>query len=40
MLLMDWLFLAILGIGMALTSMFMDNVIEYLQTCMFTMPSF
>uniref|UniRef100_A0A915DCL2 Chloride channel protein n=1 Tax=Ditylenchus dipsaci TaxID=166011 RepID=A0A915DCL2_9BILA len=32
MLLIDWLFLAILGIGMALTSMFMDTVIEYLQT--------
>ncbi|KAH7704783.1 CRE-CLH-3 protein [Aphelenchoides avenae] len=28
----DWLLLAILGIGMALTSMLMDNVIEYLQT--------
>ena len=32
MLLMDWLFLAILGIGLALTSMFMDNAIELLQT--------
>uniref|UniRef100_A0A914HD77 Chloride channel protein n=1 Tax=Globodera rostochiensis TaxID=31243 RepID=A0A914HD77_GLORO len=32
LMLIDWLFLAILGIGMAMTSMFMDNIIEYLQT--------
>jgi hypothetical protein len=31
----DWLFLAILGVSMALASMFMDNMIEYLQTCKF-----
>ncbi|KAL3088330.1 hypothetical protein niasHT_023890 [Heterodera trifolii] len=35
LLLIDWLFLAILGIGMAMTSMFMDNLIEYLQTFQF-----
>nr|CAD2189352.1 unnamed protein product [Meloidogyne enterolobii] len=32
LMLIDWLFLAILGIGMALTSMFIDGVVEYLQT--------
>ncbi|TKR58525.1 hypothetical protein L596_029955 [Steinernema carpocapsae] len=32
MLLTDWLFLALLGIGMALCSMLMDSIIDYLQT--------
>lgn len=33
MVLIDWFFLAAFGIGMALMSMFMDNIIEYLQKC-------
>uniref|UniRef100_A0AC34RAT3 Uncharacterized protein n=1 Tax=Panagrolaimus sp. JU765 TaxID=591449 RepID=A0AC34RAT3_9BILA len=32
MMIVDWLYLAALGIGMALLSMFMDNMIEYMQT--------
>ncbi|KAF7638745.1 Chloride channel protein [Meloidogyne graminicola] len=32
LILIDWLFLGILGIGMALTSMLIDGIVEYLQT--------
>lgn len=34
MMLVDWLYLAALGIGMALLSMAIDQLIEYMQTCM------
>ncbi|KAI6210700.1 Chloride channel protein 2 [Aphelenchoides besseyi] len=36
MLLVDWLLLAILGIGMALTSMLVDAIVEYLNTFQLT----
>ena len=33
MMLMDWLYLAALGIGMALLSMGIDQAVEYMQIC-------